>query len=69
MSKLVKRKRLEYCVATGRPSWHQQRAGASYDGLMCFNRRIEAKRYLSRVKRLRPDEPATLLYPRPRSKR
>lgn len=65
---MAKRKRLEYCVAEGRPSWHQARAGHSYASLACFNRQIEAKQFLARVKRHRPNEPAFLIPPSPRRK-
>jgi hypothetical protein len=48
----------QYCVHTGVPSWHQQRAGHGSAGAMCFWMKTEAKRFLRRVKKLRPHEPA-----------
>lgn len=51
----------EYAVHTGRPSWHQARAGHYSSAVMLFWRKRDAQRFLRRCKRLRPDEPAFIV--------
>jgi len=51
----------EYCVAEGRPSWHQSKAGHGYGSLMCFSNKRSAQAFLRRVRKLRPKDPAFLI--------
>jgi len=60
-SLMAKRSSTEYCVHTGAPSWHQRRAGHGSAGAMCFSKKIEAMKFLRRVKKLRPNEPAFIV--------
>ena len=48
----------EYCVQTGRPSWHQQKAGHISSGSSCFWSKKAAKKYVRGFKKHHPDEPA-----------
>jgi hypothetical protein len=48
----------EYCVHTGHPSWHQQRAGHGSSGAMCFWTKPEAEKYQRSFKKHHPDEPS-----------
>lgn len=58
MSKPKRRISTQYCVQTGRPSWHQQRAGHISAGAMCFWSKKDAKKYQRNFKKRHPDEPA-----------
>jgi len=53
----------EWKVGTGRPSWHQARAGHRDAGLMGFSSKIQALRYMARFKRHHPHEPMRLIPP------
>lgn len=55
--------RKHYEVHTGRPSWHQQKAGHISAGATIFNTRADAERYLANFKALHPDQPAFILAP------
>lgn len=46
---------------TGKPSWHQARAGAISSGVVIFGTREEAEAYVTRCKVSRPDEPAFVI--------
>jgi hypothetical protein len=48
----------QYCVHTGRPSWHQQRAGHASSGASCFWSKRAAEKYMRNFKKRHPDEPA-----------
>ena len=50
-----------WVVYSGRPSWHQQRAGHAYSGSMVWHSKAEADEYLARCKAHRPDEPAIII--------
>ena len=58
MAKARRRVQTEYCVHTGRPSWHQRRAGHFAAEAMCFWTKREAEQFRRRVLKLRPAEPA-----------
>ena len=47
-----------WVVNTGRPSWHQQRAGHISAGGIVWHSKEEAEQYMSRYKQHHPDEPA-----------
>lgn len=53
---------------TGRPSWHQQRAGHVSAGVTIFPSREEAERAWERFKQRHPDEPAFVVTRRLRRK-
>lgn len=49
----------EWCVGTGRPSWHQARAGHGYSAITHgFTTKEQAEEYAARCRDLRPHEPA-----------
>lgn len=52
---------MKYEVHTGRPSWHQNKAGHISAGITVFGEKDEAEAYLARCKELRPHEPAFIL--------
>jgi hypothetical protein len=58
MSKSRRRISTQYCVETGRASWHQQRAGHISSGSTCFWSKKQAKKYMRGFKKHHPDEPA-----------
>lgn len=46
---------------TGKPSWHQARAGAMSSGIVSFGTRDEAEQYVERYKASHPGEPAFVI--------
>lgn len=52
---------IEYHVHTGRPSWHQSRAGHRSAGVSVFHSRAKAEAYLGAYQGMRPDEPAFIV--------
>lgn len=46
---------------TGRPSWHQARAGAISSGIVSFGTKKEAEQYVTKYKASHPHEPAFVL--------
>lgn len=46
---------------TGKPSWHQARAGAISSGIVIFGTKDEADKYVERYKASHPDEPAFVI--------
>jgi hypothetical protein len=46
---------------TGRPSWHQARAGAISSGIVSFGTKKEADEYVERYKTSHPGEPAFVI--------
>jgi len=46
---------------TGRPSWHQARAGAISSGIVVFGTKDEADRYVEKYKASHPGEPAFVI--------
>lgn len=51
----------QYCVHTGRPSWHQHRAGHISSGAACFWKKAEAEKYMRGFKKYNPGEPAFIV--------
>lgn len=58
MARARRRISTEYCVQTGAPSWHQQRAGHISAGGMCFFQKSKATKYMRNFKKHHPHEPA-----------
>lgn len=54
----------EWCVAVGRPSYHQARAGHGSAGEMCWSTKLKALRYMANVRRRNKHETMTLIPPR-----
>jgi len=46
---------------TGRPSWHQAKAGAISSGIVVFGTKDEADRYIEKYKASHPGEPAFVI--------
>jgi hypothetical protein len=46
---------------TGRPSWHQARAGAISSGMVVFGTYAEAEQYVVKYKNAHPGEPAFVI--------
>jgi|SRR6185503_12664767 len=46
---------------TGRPSWHQARAGAISSGIVVFGTKNEADQYVEKYKASHPGEPAFVI--------
>lgn len=46
---------------TGRPSWHQAKAGAMSSGIVSFGTKDEAEQYVERYKASHPGEPAFVI--------
>lgn len=46
---------------TGRPSWHQARAGAMSSGIVRFGTKEEAEQYVTKYKASHPNEPAFVI--------
>jgi len=46
---------------TGRPSWHQARAGAISSGIVSFGTKEEAEAYVEKYKASHPGEPAFVI--------
>lgn len=57
MSKAKRRIQTMYCVHTGRPSWHQQRAGHISSGVGCYWKKRDAMKYVRNYKKHHPDQP------------
>ena len=53
----------EWCVAEGRPSYHQARAGGAAAGYMCFSTKIRALRFMAGFKKHHPHESVRLIPP------
>jgi len=51
----------EYHVHTGRPSWHQARAGHRSAGITVCTTRVSAERYRDAVLKMYPSEPAFIV--------
>ncbi len=46
---------------TGRPSWHQAKAGAISSGIVVFGTYAEAEQYVVKYKNVHPGEPAFVI--------
>jgi len=54
-------KPVRFDAHTGRPSWHQAKAGAISSGIVRFCTKAEAEEYVERYKASHPGEPAFVL--------
>lgn len=52
---------VRYEAHTGKPSWHQARAGAISAGIVSFGTKAEADEYVARYKVRYPNEPAFVI--------
>lgn len=57
LSSMKQRSDVQYEVWTGRPSWHQQRAGAIGAACGVYETRNDAERYVENYKKHHPDQP------------
>lgn len=60
MPKPRRRISTQWCVQSGMPTWHQQRAGHAFADSSCFWRKDEAKAYMRRLKKHHPNRPMML---------
>lgn len=61
MAKPKRRISTQYCVMTGRASWHQAKAGHLFSSSICFWNKRDAKKYERNFKKRNPDQPIAVV--------